>query len=293
MMKIGFFGAGKAGRSLGLYFHAHGVPVVGYASRTFAHAQQAAAALSATAFSNLEALAAASDTVLLTTTDDALVAADRQAAELLPCHPDWKGKVWLHASGACPSARLAQLLAAGCPVGSMHPLLSFGDSQAGALLLENAFFTLEGTPAARTAMQTLLNTAGAHWGVISAQRKALYHAGACVLSNYLVTLLHSGLTLLEAAGLEPGAALHAAEPLVSGTVENVWRMGTRQALTGPISRGDAGTVAAHLAALTALPQEAELYGALGLKTVDFIQEKIGEEKADELRKILEGRGSNA
>ena len=88
-------------------------------------------------------------------------------------------------------------------------------------------------------------------------QRALYHAGAALASNYLVTLHRAAAALFA----ESGAPQEALIPLIQRTVDNGFE------LTGPLSRGDRTTVAAHLTALRARRPELEaLYRALAEAT---------------------------
>ncbi|MDD3260804.1 MAG: DUF2520 domain-containing protein [Oscillospiraceae bacterium] len=294
-LKIGFIGAGRVGRALGLYFTHHGLIIAGYSSRTPASAKEAAALTGSKWFYHMEETAAASDVLFLTTPDHVLPEADKEAAALLQQHPAWRTKIWLHVSGAHSSACLAALSAAGCPVGSLHPLQSFGDPAVSAKMLEKTYFSTEGTPKALEAVERILKQTGAACSRIETDKKPLYHAGACVLSNYLVMLIDTGLQLMQAAGMDRETLFPAVMPLIDGTLENIREQGTVQALTGPIVRADYGTVAAHCRAVDhSLPQLAGWYRALALQTVNFAENggRLGCEQAENFRKLLQGCGSN-
>lgn len=287
-MRIGFIGAGRVGKALGLWFCAHGLDVRGYYSRTAASAEAAAALCGAAAFQSLEALTAGCDVLFVTTPDGVIRQIDAAAAGLKGRAAE--SRVWLHVSGALPSTELALLSKAGCAVGSMHPLQSFGDPTQSAARLNDSYFTIEGTQTARETMREILQHCGARFDEIETASKPLYHAGACVLSNYLVTLLDSGFTLLRAAGLSEDTLYDAAMPLIEGTLQNVRDRGAVDALTGPIARGDAETVGVHLAAMDGpLPAQAALYRSLGTATVEMIEgKKLSREKAEELKYRLRG-----
>ena len=90
---------------------------------------------------------------------------------------------------------------------------------------------------------------GAEPFTLADEHRVLYHAAAVVASNYLVTLASVAEDLFERAGLPAGGALPAFLPLMRGALDNLQAQGTVAALTGPLSRGDVGTVAAHLDAL--------------------------------------------
>lgn len=293
-MQIGFIGAGKVGMALGLYYKAHGFPVAGYCSRTEASARKASALTKTALYDSVERLCAACDVLFVTTPDGAISDIDAEAASLLCAGKLAGDKVWLHVSGALPSSEFALLSAAGCAVGSLHPLQSFGEPSVSAEALEHTYFTIEGTSRAKDTMCALLNACGARYSEIETSQKPLYHAGACVLSNYLATLLDAGFHFLHAAGMPEDGIFDAVSPLILGTLENVREKGTVDALTGPIARGDTGTVAVHMAAIeSALPQYAPLYRSLGDATVDMIEgKKLGREKAAQFKTILRGCGTN-
>ncbi|NLJ30890.1 MAG: DUF2520 domain-containing protein [Clostridiales bacterium] len=292
-MKIGFIGAGKVGGALGLYFQKHGLTVSGYCSRTPESARAAARLTGTRFFASPEALAPACDVVFLTTPDDALPKVDRRVSALLESGRIPSGGIWVHASGACSSGCLAGIQAAGCPVGAMHPLQSFGGPVTGAALLEETFFSIEGTPEALRAIREILNRTGGVFNEIRADRKPLYHAGACVISNYLVTLLDCGMRMMEAAGMDGESLFRAVRPLISGTLKNIEEKGAANALTGPIARADYGTVAMHLKAMEKeLPEELEIYRELALKTVSMEEgRRLNREQAEKFRELLKGGGN--
>jgi predicted short-subunit dehydrogenase-like oxidoreductase (DUF2520 family) len=117
-----------------------------------------------------------------------------------------------------------------------------------------------------------------------------YHAGAVMACNYQMTLVDAALELMEVAGIRRDAALEALGPILRATTENILTCGPEQALTGPIRRGDAGTIARHLAALeNASPGTRQLYVAAGLRTIT-VAERAGLEPSAvrEVAKALSG-----
>ena len=143
-LNIGFMGAGRVGGALGLYFKKHGLCVAGYYSRQFTSAKQAALLTETAAFPTFEALAGACSMIFFTTPDHVLEEMDKRAASYVRQTEDPGAKTWVHVSGVFPSSHLHSLQALGCPVGSMHPLQSFGAPECSAPLLENTSFSLEG-----------------------------------------------------------------------------------------------------------------------------------------------------
>ncbi len=182
--------------------------------------------------------------VLLCVPDRAIPAV---AAEI-PLGP-WVG----HVSGATPLAALAPHERRF----SLHPLQTF-TRERGAEQLDGAWaaVTAESGQARRVAVW-LARTLGLRPFPLDDDRRGLYHAGAAIASNYLVTLRRAAGALLEAAGAPPQAL----DPLMRRTIENDFE------LTGPIERGDAETVARHLAAIRAERPELEpAYRALAALT---------------------------
>ncbi len=192
------------------------------------------------------------------------VALDRDEPELvLLCVPDraiaevaaaTRAGPWVaHVSGATPLAALdphARRF-------SVHPLQTFTRAR-GPEQLDGAFAAVTAeTDEAREMGLWLARTLGLEPFTLADWHRALYHAGAAIASNYLVTLRRAAGDLLEAAGAPPGAL----DPLMRRTIENGFE------LTGPISRGDWETVAKHVAAIRAAhPELEEMYTVLAETT---------------------------
>ena len=173
---------------------------------------------------------------------------------LAPALPPECGVV--HFSGATSVSALA---AAPGPTASVHPLQTV-ETDRGPDQLEGAYAAVTGDPelgfevAERLGMRPFL---------LADEAKPLYHAATAFASNYLVTLTAVAVSLMERAGIERELALSALRPLQRRTVE-----ATGRPPTGPIARGDAATVAAHLAAIG--PDLDELYRALGRATLPLV-----------------------
>ncbi|HUS60693.1 MAG TPA: DUF2520 domain-containing protein [Acidimicrobiales bacterium] len=135
---------------------------------------------------------------------------------------------------------------------SIHPLVSLPDAEAGAARLRGAWFAIAGDPLAADVVADLEGRAL----FVDDGDRAGYHAAAVVASNHLVALLGQVERLAATAGVPLAAYLD----LVRATVDNVERLGTQGALTGPVARGDWSTLARHLAAID--PSERAAYVAL-------------------------------
>ena len=176
---------------------------------------------------------------------------DRAIAEVAAVIPP--GPWVAHVSGATPLSALDPHPRRF----SVHPLQTFTRSR-GPEQLDGAFAAVTAeTDEAREAGFSLARTLGLEPFALADEHRALYHAGAAIASNYLVTLRRAAGDLLEAAGAPPQAL----EPLMQRTIENGFE------LTGPISRGDWETVEKHVAAIRAArPGLEEMYTVLAETT---------------------------
>ena len=289
-MRIGFVGAGKVATAFGRYIHSKGAHISGYLDR---HADKTAHACESTAsrvFDSLGQLAGQSDVILITTRDDQIAGVGLQMCAQHCVEPR---HLVGHMSGAHSSRILEAVSKQGAAAFSLHPLQAFADEDQSLAALPHTYFSLEGAPAATDELRSLLKQMGNPYFKLRAEHKSLYHLAACVLSNYLVTLMHSGLGALQAADIDPGTGFSAMRPLIEGTLNNIGRLGSAKALTGPIARGDTGTIEHHLETLNRMGLEElkSVYTFLGLKTLDLATEEIltSSNKADALRQLLAKR----
>jgi predicted short-subunit dehydrogenase-like oxidoreductase (DUF2520 family) len=205
--------------------------------------------------------------ILIAVPDDAIaeVAAELVAAGL-------NRAIVLHTSGAAGLEALGVLRAAGNSIGVLHPMQTVPSAERGVETLPGATYAFAGDPQAAEWARSLIGHLGGKPLAIDPQRWHHYHAAAVMACNYQVTIMDAALELMEIAGVARAAALDALAPIVRATTENVLLTGPEQALTGPISRGDAGTVRGHLTALqVSSPETRQLYIAAGLRTVTLAE----------------------
>jgi predicted short-subunit dehydrogenase-like oxidoreductase (DUF2520 family) len=234
------------------------------------------------------ALVKSCDTVFITVPDASISEIARQIAQSGE-HSELEGKVFLHCSGALASDELNSIHEKGGFTGSLHPIQTFPDRIDSWRSMYHICFGFEGCAEAETAAMKVVSMLDGRMLKVHTEGKSLYHAAACVLSNYMVTLSHIAARLLESAGMDGDAGIKAFAPLLRSTVENIEKLGSVKALTGPVSRGDTDTVAAHLRAMDkVLPDEMELYKSLGRATTELALEKgtIDERRAQELMCLL-------
>lgn len=255
-MRIAFVGCGAAGRPLGVAWRRKGHAIGAVHART-----SAAEAVRVLGDGVPDGPLTDADVVVFATPDDALVDAARR-------HPLTPGQVALHLSGAHPSTILAPT---GARTASLHPLCPFADLEQSLAALPGTYFFVEGD-AVETA-ERLARDLGPHVSRIATDGKVLYHAGAAIASNYVVTLLGLARELLAQAGVDEEHALGALVSLARGAVDNVGRVGVARGLTGPAARGDAELIARHV---EALPDQARtLYLKLLEATLPIARAKGG------------------
>lgn len=274
-------GIGRLGSAL-----AYILPTIGYeVTAVTARGEATAAAFSmltgiSATFDNVEA-ATRGDIVFITVPDRSISAV---LDELVAGQRLRRGQVLLHTCGALSGEVLAPARHFGVAVGSMHPLQSFADIETARQNLPGSAFAIDGDPEAIAAANRLVIDLGGRTLFVPPQERVLYHAAACMASNYLIVLLNMAERLMGRWTLEQQDALQALLPLVNGTLRNVSTRGTTEALTGPISRGDASTVAHHL---KALPEEfLAVYQSLGAAALELTGSHITPAEREKLDKLL-------
>jgi predicted short-subunit dehydrogenase-like oxidoreductase (DUF2520 family) len=273
---LNVIGGGRAGRTLARVFALNGAFTIGdVLDRTQSLADQSVEFIgSGRAVDTLTHMQHA-DVWMFTPPDDQIVACGKalDASGLLNT-----GDVAFQCSGASPSRELAAVLTPCIAVASIHPLKSFADPAAAAQTFHGTYCAAEGDSAALTVVQPAFEMSGARVLVIDPEYKTIYHAASVIVCNYLTALIETGLRAYEKSGFPRNAALRMIEPLVRETVDNVFRLGTVEALTGPVARGDHAVVARQIEALTAWdPGVAGVYRQLGAVAVELAQSQA---KAD-------------
>lgn len=288
-MKIGIIGLGKVGSAFSAACEAAAalqiVSVKAGRSPELTEARHLDAGLPVS--TNSAEVLLAADVVLLTVPDGQIQAASETLAqELLEAdgQPLLSAKVCLHCSGSLGLEPLAALSALGIHCGSLHPLQSFAGGRA---VFKGIGMAVDGDSEARQAASYLATELQARPFSVPASERRAYHAAACFCSNYLVTVTALAQQLLERWTPDGKTALQVLLPLLDGTVKNLHQAAqASEALTGPIARGDTGTVAGHLEVLPAELQS--VYRELALQTVHLASDNgsIDQTAAESLQALL-------
>jgi predicted short-subunit dehydrogenase-like oxidoreductase (DUF2520 family) len=268
MRTLNLVGCGRAGRTFARLFHqSHAFAVQDLYDLNFAAARACAQFADAGEPVRKLSQMRPAQVWLVATPDRAIVAT---AGLLVAENRLSKGNVVVHMSGATSSLDMAAAIEFGAHAGSFHPLKTFADPGYAAGSFPGTYVALEGDKKALKILRVALRKAGARVFEIESRNKVLYHAGSVVVCNYLCALLEAGLRCYEAAGIRLETAYKLMEPLVRETVDNVFRVGTVRALTGPIARGDDVIVVRQLQALRGRDRHlATLYRELGRLALDL------------------------
>ena len=222
------------------------------------------------------------DTVILTVRDDAITPL---AASLAKARAITERHVVLHLSGVQGQEALGPLVTTRAALGSFHPLQTIVEPELTPGRLKGAWAAVEGMPRAIEAGERIAQDLGMRPFRIATKSKAIYHAGAVFASNYLVVVEAVAQRLLRHAGLSDADAWAALRPLVEGTFENLSRHEPREALTGPLVRGDTATIVRHLESLAV--DDAKLYRALGRAALELAQKTgMDEQTAEKVAEAL-------
>lgn len=282
--RVALIGPGKVGCAVSQRLQRAGYQITSVVSRDLSRAQEACRFIGAADnAATVELTAAATaEIILLAVPDDQLVCRADQLQTVTNLSSE---QTLIHFSGL-HRAEMMRTCDAGPQLLSIHPLLPFADRQLAAQALIACPCAIEGDPASATLGNQLVIALGGIPFLIDSDKKALYHAAACIASNFLVTLLGTARDLLISCGIAEQQIIPLLLPLVQASLDNVEKLGPEAGLTGPIVRGDVGTVQQHLMALeTAAPQLLPLYRLLGEKTVSLAEAsgRLQPEQADRLR----------
>lgn len=267
--RVGIVGAGPVGTALGVAISRAGWPVTAVSSRDPGRRERFRALVPGSrAFADPAALIEAVELAILAVPDDAI-------PEVAASIRVYSGQALVHTSGLLGAEVLQPSLSAGSQIGAFHPLVSFtADVGRSAAAIRGSTIALEGDPRLLALLAELAEALGAVPVRLPPGTKPAYHAAAVMASGGLVALLDAVARLGAVAGLDESGALAVYGRLVEQTLANAKASGVNASLTGPIARGDAGTVAAHIDALRRFaPDLLELYAATAKRELKLAEER--------------------
>ena len=240
---IGIVGLGAVGTALGLALSRAGWPISAVASRDPDRRAAFSRLVGGTrGFADATALLDEVELIILAVPDDAL-------ASLASGLRMYGGQAMVHTSGALGAEVLRPAMAAGTQIGSFHPLVAFADTERAVAALHGATVAVEGDDQLLDLLAEMAEAIGAHPVRLAPGSKPAYHAAAVLAAGGFDALLDAIAELGRVAGLDEAGSLAIYGPLVEQTLGNARALGIGAALTGPIVRGDVGTLRSHLDSL--------------------------------------------
>ncbi len=288
---IGIAGAGRVGQALGKLLHDAGLPVVAVASRTCTRASAAAAFIGAGVEARSYAdLPRCCSRLIIAVADDALPAVVRLLGD-----SGWKEGIVIHTSGVNGTDVLNGLAVQGSSCAALHPLQTVPSAEKGVTALIGCQYVLTGSGDAGEWAREIVRLLRGRLLELPNEARALYHAAAVLLCNDFVVLAEAGFRLLQEAGLSRDSAAQAFATLTDESVKNVFGMARGAALTGPVTRGDSGTIQKHLHTLKSRGSSSDeigeieaIYRVLGLLAVRLARERgLDQSRGRELSALLE------
>jgi predicted short-subunit dehydrogenase-like oxidoreductase (DUF2520 family) len=286
-LAVGVVSAGRVGAVLGAALAAAGHRVVAASGVSRASVNRVAALLPGVPLRPPDEAALAADLVLLAVPDDVLPGLVRGLAAADCFRP---GQIVVHTSGSHGVVVLDPATEHGVLPLALHPVMTFTGRTEDVARLAGASVSVTaavGHEPAWNVGEALVVEMGAEPVRVPENVRPLYHAALAHGANHLITLIRDCVDTLERAGVRPAERLVA--PLLSAALDNALRHGDR-ALTGPVARGDAGTVRSHLRVLDAVdPDLADTYRVLAARTARRAEQAglLPEHAADDVRATLD------
>ena len=262
-LRVGVVGAGRVGTALAVALGRAGHDVTAVSAVSDASIRRIEQRLPGVAIRHPPEVVASADLVLMTVPDDVLpgLVAGLAATEVAV-----EGRLIAHASGRHGLGVLDPVVRAGALPLALHPVMTFTGRPDDIDRLAGISFGVTAPDPLRPVAEALVVEMGGEPVFIAEEQRDLYHAALASGANYLVTLVVQASDLLRDAGVTNPARMLG--PLLSAALDNALRLGDA-ALTGPVARGDADTVASHVNALRAdAPEALPAYLALARLTAD-------------------------
>ena len=284
---IGIVGAGAVGTALGVALSRAGWPVGAVASRDAGRRERFRSLVpGARGFAEATALLDEVELVILAVPDDALPGLAGQLRL-------YSGQAMIHTSGALGADVLEPAMAAGTQIGAFHPLVAFADVELAVAALHGATVAIEGDDQLAALLVAMAEAIGASAVRLAPGTKAAYHAAAVLAAGGFIALLDAIAELGAVAGLDEAGSLAVYGRLAEQTLANARALGIARALTGPMTRGDVGTLERHLATLRAhAPDVLPLYTAAAEREIALAESRrvLAPEAAAAMRRSLARQG---
>ena len=260
---IGFIGAGRTCNSLALNLNDIGYSVNAVSSRTISSSKYLSNRIkNCRVYEHPQQVIDNCNLVFITTPDDSI----GKVIEQIKCRP---GLGVVHCSGVESSALLKKAQLEGAYIASFHPMQTFPSIDE-ATNLNNVAFAIEGEAPLTEKLKDIAKNLGGFHVEIDTAYKQLYHASGFLVCGLMIGLIQQSIKLWEVMGYEEQQALNVLVPIMKSTIESISRVGISDSLTGPISRGDVGTIEKHLDMIAIYsPKTLPIYCHIALSTINI------------------------
>ena len=279
--KIGFIGAGKICRTLAHNLNSAGFNIHGVHSLKESSSQNICKLISdeCKAYKTPQDLVDNCDLIFITTPDDSI----QTVTESIK----WRGDMGVvHCSGAGTSFWLDKARSDGASVASYHPLQTFSDNNS-EIPLKNVYFAIEGDLSLTEYLKNVTDKLGGFSISIATEHKLLYHVSAFMACGLVATVIGKAVDIWKSIGYSEKQALDVLTPLIERTIHNISQNGVTNSLTGPISRGDIGTIKGHIDSLKKYnPSLLSTYCQLSLENISIELERKTDETLQEIELLL-------
>jgi len=267
---IAIIGPGRAGSALGRALHQAGYTIAAIGGRNPDNVRNLAVELGARACQSPATTIDLADLTILAVPDDVILPLASDMVESL-CSA--AGKAAVHLSGAQDRTALRPLAQASLRTGVFHPLQTFRRGPEAVGNVAGTYFGIDADPPLRDQLMRLARDLRGHPFDLTGVDRALYHAAAVFAANYPITLLAEAIALATEAGVGADTAGPGMTALLAGAVNNLRDLAPAEAITGPASRGDEGTIQRHLDALRNDPELHRVYQLLAERTKNLAPKK--------------------
>lgn len=288
-LTVGVVGTGRAGSVLAAALGRAGHTVVAGSGVSEASVRRVERLLPGVPLLPADEVVSRAELVLLAVPDDVLAGLVAGLAET----GTWRsGQLVAHTSGAHGVSVLEPATRAGVLPLALHPAMTFTDRPEDLDRLAGVSFGVTSPEPLRPVAEALVVEMGGEPVWVPEEARPMYHTALASGANHLVTLVAQSADLLRGAGVDNPERVLA--PLLGAALDNALRSGDA-ALSGPVARGDAGTVARHLRTLAErAPVAVPAYVALARLTADraLASGLLGSEQAAALLDVLAGKDTD-
>lgn len=281
-LSVAIIGAGRVGSAFALALKKRKVRIVSVVDKNLIKAKKLASSLKSDHFTSEISNIPEETNLFIIAVQDRFI--KKVSSKLSQSFQDLKGKFAFHTSGALTSEELSDLKNSGCTVFSLHPNFSFASEKR-----ENKFINFDKCVFAIESDSKIAKKFAIdfckmmEWDylIINKNQKPVYHALAVILSNYTVTQFYQ---IEKHLGKK---AVNSYLNLLLSTIQNIQNSGVKNALTGPVIRGDVETVIKNIQSLKNLNSELKtIYKSFGILTLELIGDKLDKKTLQKLKQIL-------